>query len=259
MDNIFLQISVLLAIAVSIAFVVRLLKQPLIIAYIVAGITAGPMFFNLLKYDREVYDLFAEFGVVLLLFIIGLNLNLKHLKRIGKASTLAGMGQVTFTAFFGLLILLLLGESLLPAAYLAVAITFSSTIIIMKLLTDKRHTETVYGKHTIGLMVVQDIMAILLMFVIAVGQGEGAGGSLGEILAKTAVAFVVIILFSKYALPKILDHIAHSSELLFIFTVTWCFGVASLLYLAGLSLEMVPLSPVCRCPPRPISRRSAAG
>ncbi|KKW38302.1 MAG: Sodium/hydrogen exchanger, partial [Candidatus Peribacteria bacterium GW2011_GWC2_54_8] len=93
MDNIFFQISALLALTLTIAFFVRLMKQPLIIAYIVAGIIAGPMFFNLLHGDKQMYDAFAQFGVVLLLFIIGLNLNFKHLKSIGAASFITGTGQ----------------------------------------------------------------------------------------------------------------------------------------------------------------------
>lgn len=239
MDNIFFQISTLLAITVTIAFFIRLMRQPLIIAYIVAGIIAGPMVFNLLNGDTQAYEAFAQFGVVLLLFIIGLNLNFKHLKSIGRTSLVAGLGQVVFTSVIGTLILLALNFSVPSAVFLAVSITFSSTIIIMKLLSDKKETETVYGRHTIGLMLVQDVIAVVIM--IAIGLMKDSGGLAGSFLSlalKGAAALTVIILISKYLLPKFLNKISNSSELLFIFTISWCFGLASVLYLLGFSIEI---------------------
>ena len=97
-ENIFFQFSFLLAMTVGLAVLVRALKQPLIIAYILAGIVAGPMFFNLLHGENELYKIFANFGIVLLLFAIGLNLDFKYLKKIGKISFWAGLGQVIFTS-----------------------------------------------------------------------------------------------------------------------------------------------------------------
>ncbi|MDP2656303.1 MAG: cation:proton antiporter [bacterium] len=239
MDNIFFQISILLAMTVAIAFVIRLMRQPLIIAYIVAGIIAGPMFFNLLHGDKDMYEAFAQFGVVLLLFIIGLNLNFKHLKSIGRASFITGIGQVLFTSIVGVLLLLALDFSLLSAIYLAVAITFSSTIIIMKLLSDKKETETVYGRHTIGLMLVQDVIAVLIMIFIGIMKdGNGLTSSFLALALKGVVVLAIIILVSRYLLPKLLNRISNSSELLFIFTVTWCFGLASVLYFLGFSIEI---------------------
>lgn len=240
MDSIFVQISLLLTIAVSIAFVIRLLKQPLIIAYILAGIICGPFILNLLHGDHKLYEAFAQFGVILLLFIIGLNLNFRHLKSIGRVSLITGLGQVVFTSVLGIIILLALNLPLLVAIYLALAITFSSTIVIMKLLSDKKDTETVYGRYTIGLMLVQDVLAVIL--IIALGIIKSNTGGSWEIIAllllKITGAFLVLYLVSKYLLPKILDKIADTSELLFLFTLTWCFGVASLLYWLGFSLEI---------------------
>ncbi|OGM94260.1 hypothetical protein A2524_01135 [Candidatus Wolfebacteria bacterium RIFOXYD12_FULL_48_21] len=237
--NIFLQISTLLALTVSIAFLVRLLKQPLIIAYIVAGIVAGPMFFNLLHGGKDLYEIFAQFGVVLLLFVIGLNLNFNHLKSIGRISFITGAGQVIFTGVMGALILLAMNMSVTTSIYLAVAMTFSSTIIIMKFLTDKKDTETIYGKYTIGLMLVQDIIAVLILVVIGILRYEGGiMDSLGILILKIFFMIALVVVASKYLLPRILDRISHSSELLFIFTITWCFGISSLIYLSGFSVEL---------------------
>ena len=237
--NVFLQISALLALTVSIAFFVRLLKQPFIIAYIIAGIVAGPMFFDLLHGGKDLYEIFAQFGVVLLLFVIGINLNFSHLKSIGRVSFITGAGQVLFTGVLGTLILLALHMPLLTSIYLAVAMTFSSTIIIMKFLTDKKETDTIYGKHTIGLMLVQDIIAVLILVVMGMLRYRGLTiNSLEMLIVKIFLVITLIVAASKYVLPKLLDRISYSSELLFIFTIAWCFGVSSLVHLLGFSIEL---------------------
>lgn len=240
MENIFVQISALLAVTIGAAFLLRWLRQPLIVAYIFAGIVCGPFILNLLHSDSHMYSAFAEMGVVLLLFIIGLNLNFQHLRSIGKVSLVTGLGQVLFTALLGLLLLFGLGFSVLPAAYLAVAITFSSTIIIMKLLGDKKDTDSIYGRYTIGLMLVQDVIAVVLILALGMMRGERGAGP--EILALMGAKLVIVVaalyIASRYFLPWLLDRIADSSELLFLFTLAWCLGIASILYLIGFSLEI---------------------
>ena len=239
MDNIFLQISVLLAITTVVAFFVRLLKQPLIIGYIIAGIIGGPLFFNIVHGGKEMYDAFAQFGVILLLFVIGLNLNLNHLKEIGRTSFITGIGQVVFTIVFGSAILLWLDFPLWTSVFLAGAITFSSTIIIMKLLTEKKDTETVYGRHTIGLMIVQDIIAVAMIVAIGlIRTGSGASVALAFLFLKIVILSVAVILCSRYILPGFLRRISNSGEMLFLFTIAWCFGVASAFFVAGFSIEI---------------------
>ncbi len=236
---IFMQLSTLLVITVTVAFIVRLLRQPLIVAYIVAGITAGPMFFNILQSEKTLYGLFAQFGVVLLLFVIGLNLNFRKLKSIGKVSSIVAIGQVLFTSIVGTLILLWMNFPMVSAVYLAVAMTFSSSIIIIKFLSDKKDTETIYGKYTIGLMLVQDVIALTLMVAIGfVKTGNVTTSAIVFLIIKALFAGALVLLASKYVLPRILKHIAASSEFLFIFAITWCFGIASFLYMLGFSFEI---------------------
>lgn len=241
MDNIFLQMTALLGITVGVSFLIRLLRQPLIIAYIITGIACGPLFLNLLRGQEATYNIFAQFGVVLLLFIIGLNLNVHHLKHIGKISVIAGFAQFFFTATIGTLLLLTFKLSLVTALFLAVAITFSSTIIIMRLLTEKKDTETIYGKHTVGLLLVQDIIAILIMIFLGVLKSGGSDQltyALVILFVKGVFAVIAVVVLSKYLLPTILEKVSGSSELLFIFTIAWCFGLSSLLFLLGFSLEI---------------------
>lgn len=240
MDSLFIQTSLLLTIAVAAAFIIRLLRQPLIVSYIFAGIICGPLLLNIFHGNQEIYQTFSQFGVVLLLFIIGLNLNFNHLKSIGKAALVTGIGQVLFTAIFGTLILLALNSNLSSAIYLAIAMTFSSTIIIMKMLNDKKDTETIYGRYTIGLMLVQDIIAVILVIVLGFMKGNHANGleTIILLIFKLLLAILILYILSKYIVPLVLDKIADSSELLFLFTLTWCLAIASSLYLLGFSLEI---------------------
>ncbi len=240
MDNIFLQISTLLGITVTIALVMRALRQPLMVAYLVAGIVSGPLFLNILHGESEVMEALSQFGVVLLLFVVGLSLNFAHIKKIGKASTVGGLSQVIFTALIGFGILKLMDFGNTSALYLAAGLTFSSTIIIVKLLSDKKDTETTYGRYTFGLMIVQDLIAILIMMVIAgTSQGEMTiAQAVTSLFGRTLILAAVVYFAARFLLPPLLDRVAKSSEFLFIFTVAWCFGVASILHALGFSIEI---------------------
>jgi Kef-type K+ transport system membrane component KefB len=238
MDNIFFQVSVLLGIIVSIAAVVRLLKQPLLVAYIIAGIIAGPLFLGLLHGDEALFHAFSEFGIVLLLFVVGLSLNMEHIKRMGKTSLIIGFSQIFGTAMLSYAILFFLPISFFSALYLSIAITFSSTVVIVKLLGEKKDNATVYGRNVFGLMVVQDIIALIFMIIL---DQFGASGEALQIINTFVVKIILVIAMvffsAKYILPLILDKVAKSSEFLFIFTIAWCFGMASFLYWLGFSLE----------------------
>lgn len=242
-----MQVSALLAVTVTVAFFLRRLRQPMIIAYLLAGIASGPVLLNLLAANRPLYDVLAQFGIVLLLFIIGLNLNFHYLKSIARAAFITGLGQFIFTAVIGFLILTAFALPAASATYLAIAITFSSTIIIFKLLLEKKDTEKIYGKYTIGLMLAQDVIAILILAALGVLKGGGAGGLLAAggpagALALLGLKGLLVIgglyLLARHFLSKLLNKAAATSELLFLLTVAWCFGVASVLYLAGFSLEI---------------------
>lgn len=239
-NDIFLQISLLLGVTAAIACIARLLKQPLLIAYIIGGILSGPLLLNILHEETELFHLFSRLGIILLLFVVGLSLNFSYIKKIGKVAVIAGLGQVIFTAIVGFYILTLLNFSQISALYLAVAMTFSSTIIITKLLSDKKDMDSVYGRYTIGLMLVQDVIAIFFMIILTTTR-EGQGSllsTLAPLLLKGGVLVSCIYFLSKFLLPLLLDRIAKSSEFLFLFTIAWCFGVTSLVNALGFSHEI---------------------
>lgn len=239
MHSVFTDISLILGIAIGMAFLIRLLKQPLIISYLLTGIVCGPLFFNLINSSQSYFDLFAELGVILLLFLVGLELNFNYLKKIGKVAAVTGVGQVIFTSIVGYFIFLALGFSAWSSIFLAISITFSSTIIIIKLLSDKKDTRSVYGRYTIGLMLVQDIIAISIMILLPAFQlSSSLVLSIGLIILKSAILLLFVYFITKVILPMMLNKAAESGEFLLIFTITWCFTVAGLANWVGLSLEI---------------------
>lgn len=238
-NDLFLQISAVLGLTVTVAFVTRLLKQPLMVAYILAGVVAGPLVLNLLNNNTHTFEVLADLGVVLLLFVVGLSLNFEHLKRIGKVAVTTALIQLSLTGGLGFAILLILGFSFNSALLLAIAVSFSSTIIVVKLLSDKKDTEAVYGRYTLGLMIVQDIIVVLVMLLMSsISQGENLTNTMASIAGKSLLLLGLIVIIARYIIPYILKEVAESTEFLFIFTIAWCFGIASLVSWLGFSIEI---------------------
>ena len=236
--NIFIEISIILVLAAVIATVMRILKQPTIIGYILTGIIVSPFFLNLIK-SQDTLVVFSQIGVVFLLFIVGLSLNPMVIKEVGKASLITGIGQVIFTSLIGFFIARFLGFELITALYIAVALTFSSTIIIMKLLSDKGDLDKLYGKISIGFLLVQDLIAVFILIIVSsFSEPNQALSSILFLLIKGSLIVLLLVLISLYVLPKLEFFFAKSQELLFMFSVGWGLGLASLFYLIGLSLEI---------------------
>ena len=168
----FFEVSLFVVLASSGAVLARILKQPIIIGYLFAGILLSTTGVLNLDYTESLSGL-GQIGVTLLLFLIGLEMNVSELPSIGKTAFVAGMGQIIFTSFVGFWLALLLGFTPLVAVYIALALTFSSTIISVKLLGEKNDTGSLYGKIAVGLLLVQDVIAILvLMFLAGVKSGN---------------------------------------------------------------------------------------
>jgi Kef-type K+ transport system membrane component KefB len=240
MDSIFVQFSLILAIVLVVSIFMRILKQPLIIGYILSGIIAGPIFLNLMK-GEEVLSIFSEIGIAFLLFIVGLHLSPKVIKEVGKVSLVTGIGQIIFTSVFGFLIAFLFGFSLWTSIYIAVALTFSSTIIIMKLLSDKEALEKLYGKISIGFLLVQDLVAIIILIVISstAGNTDGSGGMILLFTLLKGIGLTLILFaLSYFILPRLENFFGKSQEFLFLFAIVWGIGLASLFYFIGFSIEV---------------------
>ncbi|MEK6905729.1 MAG: cation:proton antiporter, partial [Nanoarchaeota archaeon] len=174
MVDTFFEIGLVIGIATIISLLVRFLKQPLIIAYILTGIIAGPSLLNVIS-STDTITIFSHMGVALLLFVVGLSLDPKVIKEVGVVSVTTGVVQVLFTTTIAFFISLALGFPALTALYIGIALSFSSTIIILKLLSDKNEMDTLYGKISIGFLLVQDLIAIsVLMIVSSLNGGMSA-------------------------------------------------------------------------------------
>jgi Kef-type K+ transport system membrane component KefB len=237
-NPIFTQLSLVLLIVLGVSLVMRILKQPLIIGYIIAGILIGPVVFDLLPHT-ETISTFSEMGIAFLLFIVGLHLSPKVIREVGKISLITGIGQVLFTSIIGYFICLALGFNSITSVYIAVALTFSSTIIIMKLLSDKDALDKLYGKISIGFLLIQDLIAIIILIVISSFSGKGSGATSALLtLGKGTLIIAVLFPLCYYLLPKFSSFFAKSQEFLFVFAISWGLGFAALFSYMGLSIEV---------------------
>lgn len=234
----FAEISLVLAIGALIALITKSLRQPLIIAYIITGLIVGSASVGLLK-SFDTVDLLGNFGITLLLFIVGLGLNPKIIKEVGKPALLTGIGQVFFTIVIGYFLSGALGYSKTSSLFIAVGLSFSSTIIILKLLSDKKELNKLHGKISIGFLLVQDILAtIALLIVSAAGQNGLTFNAFGGLAIKGIGLIVLTILFANTIIKALTSFLSRSQELLFLFTLAWGFGIATLFMKVGFSLEV---------------------
>ena len=232
-------ISIAIIAAMLLGFVAKWLRQPLILGYMVAGVLVGKTQ-GLGWVATENIEAISELGLILLLFMIGLEIDLKKLKAAGKPVIASGVIQFLACVGLGLAFFPFLGFGTgkkHAVLYLAVATALSSTMIVVKLLYDKFELDTVPGRITLGVLVFQDIWAILFL---------GVQGNLDHpepllILASLAKAIglvVVSLVASKYILPLLFKSIAKLPELMMIGALGWCFAVATVAAALDLSREM---------------------
>ncbi len=232
------EFSLLLIISALAGGLALFLRQPVLIAYIVVGIVVGPAVLGIVHAHEQI-ELLAQIGVSVLLFVVGLKLDLKHIRHIGPVAVATGLGQLTFTILFGFLIITVLGKSLMEAVYIAVALTFSSTIIIVKLLSDKREIDSLHGRIAIGFLIVQDLAVVVAMMVMStLRTGDLTWVEITSSLAlRLTVAALAMFVLMRYVLPRLVAKMASSMELLLIFAIAWGMSLAALGEWAGFSKE----------------------
>jgi len=240
MDSIYHEFALLLMVSALVGAVAVRLRQPLLVAYIIVGIVVGPALFGWVDAHDQI-DLLAQIGITVLLFVVGLKLDLHHIRHIGPVALATGLGQLAFTILFGFFIILALGKGWLEALYVAVALTFSSTIIIVKLLSDKRELDSLHGRIAVGFLIVQDLAVVIAMMIMSGlgGMGEGTSGITVALtlLARLAGAALLLFILMRYVLPRIVDTLARSQELLLIFAIAWGTTLAAAGEYAGFSKE----------------------
>ena len=259
MDQTFLiEFGIVLVVAAGLGVILRILRQPLLLAYLIAGVLIGPFALGVIK-DSSVIENFASIGIVFLLFLIGLELNPRRLLEVGGSAVAIGLVQIAISGLIYFLVANIFNIGTTGAIYLAAALTFSSTAIIVTLLSNRRDLDSLHGKLIVGVLLVQDFVAIILLSIFS-GFSTGILNNLlpyqisFQIVLRALLLFVVTYLVAQYVLPPTFHRIARSQELLFLSSLAWCFllAMAALAlgfsaeigaFLAGVSLAPLPYSP----------------
>jgi Kef-type K+ transport system membrane component KefB len=239
-NDTFLEFAAILAIAVGAGLIGRLLRQPLIVAFIAVGLIVGPYGINLLQSGDKIH-LLSEMGIAVLLFAVGLKLDVSLIRSTGKVALYAGLGQVLFTSVFGFLLGIWLGFEPVVSIYVAVALTFSSTIIIVKLLSDKKEIQSLHGQISIGFLIVQDIVVIIAMIALS-AMGTPSEYTLWEeiliVVLKGVGLMVLVFLLMRYVLTWLTSLLARTPELLVLFALAWAIALAAFSDFLGFSKEV---------------------
>ena len=237
-SDVFIELSIVIAVGAGISLIMRLIRQPLIIGYILTGLVVGPTMFNVVSNDQTI-NVFASIGIALLLFIIGLGLNPRIIKEVGKVASITGLVQIILTTLVGFAAGRAFGYTKTESIIVGLALAFSSTIIILKLLSDKKQQTRLYGKITIGVLLIQDIIAAgVLILVTARSEGSFSVSAMLALGLKGALILIPLFLISYLVLPKLNKVIAGSQEFLFLFAIGWGFGAAALFEYFGFSIEI---------------------
>lgn len=238
LEELFFEIGIVFIIVAAASMLIYRLKLPLILAYIVTGVVIGPGLFALTK-SSDIFQVMSQIGVAFLLFTVGLGLNWRNVKDVGGVSFATGIGQVVFTTIVGFGFSLLLGFDVVTSLYLAVAFTFASTIIVVKSLTDKEDIDSLYGRISIGFLLVQDFVAMIILLVL---NAMKSGAPLEQVFVGSLLKAIILVpclwFVSTKLLPPILNFVAKSQELLFVFAMGWCFVIAILLLQLGFGIEL---------------------
>jgi Kef-type K+ transport system membrane component KefB len=237
----FSMIALVLLMAAVVGLVATRLRQPMIVAFIGVGVLVGPVGTGWVVADGTI-ELLARLGIAVLLFLVGLRLDLHLIRNTGPIALITGLSQVVLTAVIGYVAAVAFGMDATSSLYIAVALTFSSTIIVVKLLSDKHEIEQLHGRIALGVLIVQDIVVVLVMIVLTAVGHEAADDNIAVsvvlVVVKGVALLVGVALAMRYILPWLLGHIARSQELLVLFGVAYAVGVAALTEWLGFSSEV---------------------
>jgi Kef-type K+ transport system membrane component KefB/Trk K+ transport system NAD-binding subunit len=237
-NQIFAEISVLIAITAVVSIIVRILKQPLIVGYIITGILVGPAVLNLIN-EPQTIEILGKFGIVLLLFIIGLSLNVKTIKELGRSLLITGISQVILSSVIIFMIVKGFGFETIPAIYISIGLSLSSTIVILKLFSDNKEQNRLHGKIATGILLVQDVIATFVLLMATASTNGGMDFTDIFLLIVKGILLVFLLLFvSRIIIRPMVAFFERSQELLFLSTIAWGLGTAALFLSLGFSLEV---------------------
>lgn len=240
----FQELTLIILIVSVVSIFIHYIKQPLIIGYIISGIIAGPYLLNIIT-DASSIELFSKLGIIILLFTIGLNLDPNTMREVGRDSILGGFLQVLFSALFGFLVsFYILHFSLISSIFAGLALALSSTIIVLKILSDKGQIDKLHGKISVGILLLQDILSAVILVVLSIFNKNSYTAGLGEttiifnFLIKIIILLIIYFILRNFVLRKSVSFFASSQETLLLFGLGSGFLMAFIFYGFGFSLEI---------------------
>ena len=240
-DGLYKELVVVLALAVGIILLFRRLKMPGVLGFIIAGMIAGPHMLGWVDNAETVNEL-AEFGMVFLLFVIGMGFSLKELSTIGITVFVGGTLQALFVIGLTTGVCVLFGMTLPAAVFMGFLVTLSSTAIVLRVLQEKGKLDSPVGRVTSAILIFQDILVVPMMLVMPMlaGKSGDIGGDLLLLLAKVLLLLTVVYVGGRWAVPQLLRLVSkgRNKELFIITVVLLCFSAAWGTAALGLSLAL---------------------
>lgn len=240
MESIFLQLAVVLTLASVLGFAVFKLKLPLVVAYLLAGVVLS-IISSIDPKNLGIFAFLPELGIAFVLFLIGMELDLREIRSLGKPIIISSISQIVISTLAGFAIAGFLGFNRVESIFLGVGLSFSSTVVVIKLLLEKKDLSSLYGKLSIGILLLEDLVAIVVLMGISVGSsffhlGLQQALPILTFIVKAITLFLLTFILSRYVLEKVFDSVAKSVELLFLTAITWCFVFTSVALLFGFSI-----------------------
>lgn len=232
---------ILLAFSVFVVFLLQRLRLPSILGFLITGVIIGPYGLSLINAVHEV-EIISEIGVILLLFVIGMELSIKQLYSIKKTVFFGGIMQVGLTICVTTFVYKMMGFPWTESVFVGFLFSLSSTAIVLKILQDRNEIAAPHGRNALGILIFQDIIVVPMMLVtpIMAGQSSDLWSAILDLLIKSVVIIAVTFLSARYLVPRLMYLIARtkSKELFLLTTIAVCFAVAFLTSEAGLSLAL---------------------
>ncbi len=243
MDNIFVQFAIVLSLSSVLGLFALKFKLPLVVSYLLAGVAISLLGGVINTEESLILNVLPEIGVAFVLFLIGMELDLREIKSLGLPIVIAALAQIVITTTAGFLVASVLGFGLIAGILLGLGLSFSSTVVVVKMLTEKQDFSSLYGKLSIGILLVEDLVAIGVLMAISVMPSVANLGlqqalPMLALILKAVGLFILTFFLSKYVLQTVFDKVAKSVELLFLTSMTWCFAFTTLAIFAGFSIEI---------------------
>lgn len=237
----FAQLALVLGLSSILGYLVRWLSLPLLVSYILTGVILAPLQIFAPGEGNGAIRLLPEIGIAFVLFLVGMELDFGELKTLGRPIIIASITQIIISTLAGFGLAQILGFPYIEALFLGVGLAFSSTIVVVKLLVDKKDLVSLYGKLSLGILLLEDLVAVVILMLFATSPSFLNGDLQNPmpfiaLFIKGALMFISVFIISKYVLGKIFNAVAQSAELLFLVAISWCFLFITISLFLGFSV-----------------------